>query len=133
LRLSAKGEDLLRRIALTIRACSPNRGVDFAQIDDITETAPTRKFVYDLEVNGVQCFFAGFGGVLVHNSRGDMRQVDGKQEMVETALNGGKLEVHYTKTKDDAHQLERELQKSRKMKPLVPPKSGKTDSGSTWH
>ena len=65
--------------------------------------------------------------------RGDLRQVEGKQEMVEDALNGGQLEVHYTKTKDDAHQLERELQKSRKMRPLVPLKSGKTDSGSTWH
>lgn len=64
--------------------------------------------------------------------RGDLRQVEGKSEMVDKALDGGKLEVHYAKTKDDAHQRERELQKSRKMKPLVPPKSGKTDSGSTW-
>jgi hypothetical protein len=65
-------------------------------------------------------------------TRGDMRQVEGKSDMVDKALDGGELEVHYTKTKDDAHQLERELGKSRKMKPLVPPKSGNTNSGSTW-
>ena len=80
-RLNQKGKDIVEQIYFSIRACSPDRGVDFAQIQCIEEVPASGKYVYDLEVPSVECFFAGFGGVLVHNSRGDHRTVPGKDQL----------------------------------------------------
>lgn len=95
--------DIMERIRFTMRACSSNRGVDFDIIEKITEVEPSSSYVYDLIVPETECFIAGFGGILVHNSRGDYATIPKKRELRKKIA---KVDIQWGKNVYDNREIE---------------------------
>ncbi|MEM7825170.1 MAG: hypothetical protein QXO27_04325 [Candidatus Aenigmatarchaeota archaeon] len=64
--ISDKGRILLNEIRLIKSLASSDLG--FVEVKTVERVEPTKNFVYDLSVESLENFVAGFGGVICHNT-----------------------------------------------------------------
>jgi replicative DNA helicase Mcm len=69
--LSERGKEILSKIDLIQKIFSSD--IAFVKVKKIEEASPTNEYVYDLSTPGHENFVAGFGGVICHNSRFDLK------------------------------------------------------------
>lgn len=104
--LSERGERVLKEVETVEKLFKGNLG--FVKVKKIEQTEPTNSYVYDISVPNCENFVAGFGGVICHNSRFDikfiLRDVPEKER-------DEKLVEHVIKTRTDEE----------KVKPLIDP------------
>jgi len=69
--LSERGKEILRKIDVIQKIFSSD--IAFVKVKKIEEASPTNEYVYDVSTPGHENFVAGFGGVICHNSRFDLK------------------------------------------------------------